>query len=360
MKSTAALLLAFVSAIFVAKYSVRLGAPGILSGLLSGIFFLTLAIAAPGFARRFRAPLTGRFILLVTGGLSILALIGILLLSPESRVGRLPAIDVWLSDFLGGTFPYHAPNQPSGFPMLFIMALPAYLLGNTGLLEVAGIALFGAALWKMNKEGTAGGWVPIALLLLLPSFYYEVIVRSELFFNMTLVLALILFSDEYTARRDSIRKFPGIAILFGLALSTRAIVGLVYVVYVLWRFRREPLRGAAFAAVAVGTFFLTLLPFVLWNPGLFLSNGPFTIQFGYLPFWIILGVLGAAAVAGLLVRERREVLFSIGVLLFVVVFIAFCLKVLESDVSATLSIDRFDISYFVFCTPFLLVSLNEA
>ncbi len=359
MKHTAIVLLGIVSAIFVAKYSVRLGAHGILFGAMYFVAFVGIAISAAQVADRLRTPLSGRLLALATGGLAVLALIAVLILPPASRVGRLPAIEVWLSDLLAGAFPYHAPNQPSGFPILFLLAFPAYALGNAGFLEVVAIALFGAALSKRDRMETRGAWLPFIVLLILPSIYYEVIVRSELFFNMTLVLALIVFTDEYLAGQKVDWKFVGRAFLFGLVLSTRSIVGLVYVTYALWRFRHEPLPGVLFSLVVVLTFLLTLAPFIVWNPALFYSNGPFSIQFGYLPLWIVLLFIAAAIVAGLAVRELEEVLFASGVLLFAIVFAAFLLRVNEAGFGATLYMDRFDISYFVFCTPFLLYSLHE-
>jgi hypothetical protein len=359
MKQVAIILLGIVSGIFVAKYSARLGVPGIPLGVFYFAVFVVVAMAATYIAPRSDQPSTGRLLLYATGGLSMLALVAVLFLPPASRVGRLPAIEAWLSDLLAGVFPYHAPNQPSGFPMLFILAFPTFVLGNVGLLEVLGVAVFGTILWSRGKTGAKGGWVPLVLLLLLPSMYYEVIVRSELFFNMILVLALVVFTDEYLATNNCNRKFVGSAVLFGLALSTRSTIGLVYVIYVLWRFRSAPLRGAFFSAIVILVFLLTLIPFVVWDPAHFFSNGPFSIQFGYLPLWIILAFFGAAVIAGLAAHDMMDVLFYSGVLLFAVVFTAFALRVNESGVSATLYLDRFDISYFVFCVPFLLFSLHD-
>ncbi|RPH36881.1 hypothetical protein EHM92_03785, partial [bacterium] len=298
MKYTAVVLLGIVSAIFVAKYSARLDAPGILFGALYFVVFAGAAVTTVGYASRSDSPVTGRLLMLAVGGLSVLALIAVVLLPPVSRVGRLPAIEVWLSDLLAGNFPYHAPSQPSGFPVLFALAFPTFVLGNVGFLEVLGIALFGVALWKWVEGGKRGNWLPLVLLLLLPSFYYEVIVRSELFFNMTLVLALILLADQYLARKDMSWTFVGIAILFGLVLSTRSVIGLIYVAYVIWRFRQRPLQGVYFSGIVLLAFLFTLVPFIAWNPGLFFSNGPFSIQFGYLPLWIVLLFLGVAVIAG--------------------------------------------------------------
>ncbi len=359
MKQTAIILLGLVSAIFVAKYSARLAEHGVLYGVLYFLLFVGVAFAAMYFASSSNPKAGGRFLILAVGGLTILSLVAVLALPSGSRVGRLPAIDIWLSDLLTGAFPYHAPNRPSAFPVLFLLALPAYALGNAGILEAAGIALFGAALLKGERDGTKSFWLPLLLLLLLPSTYYEIVVRSELFFNMALVLALIIFTDDFLARQEVKWKLAGLAILFGLVLSTRSVVGLAYVIYVLWRFRNDTLRGISFSAIVVLTFLLTLVPFVLWNPAFFFSNGPFSIQIGYLPVWIILLFLGTAAVAGFAVQGLREVIFATGVLLFAIVLTPFLLRVADAGLGATLYTDRFDISYFVFCTPFLLFSLPE-
>ncbi len=359
VKQAAIVILGIVSAIFAAKYSARIGAPGIIFGIVYCVVFVGAATATVHFAPRWRAPRCRNLLALAVGGLSLVALVAVFVVPSASRVGRLPAVEIWLSDLLAGTFPYHAPNQPSGFPMLFLAALPAYALGNVGLLEVVGIALFGAALLKWDGRKTQEDWVPLVLLLLLPSVYYEVIVRSELFFNITLVLALIIFTDERLARGRTTWGLVGFALLFGLVLSTRSVIGLVYGIYVIWRFRHEPLRGMLFTGIVLLTFALTLVPFLIWNPGLFVSNGPFSIQFGYLPLWIVVLFLGVSIYVGFVVRGLRQVLFACGVLLFALVFTAFLFRVGETGLSATVLADRFDIAYFVFCTPFLLLALHE-
>lgn len=76
----------------------------------------------------------------------VLAVFGVLalaIISPESnRVARLPALEVWLDRLAAGQFPYASPIRPSGFPGLYILALPFWVTNALRLLPVLGLVVF--------------------------------------------------------------------------------------------------------------------------------------------------------------------------------------------------------------------------
>ncbi len=352
--------LGLITALFVLKYVLRAGGPGwIAAAVCLALWFAVVFLFRPRTAAG--GGLWSRRNLIGVLFLVCLAAFVLTVVWPEgNRVGRLPAFRDWITNLFSGHFPYDDPVLTSGFPVIYLIAIPAYLAGNIGLIQVLALGFFSFAVMRQSGSDLRSAWLQTAALLLLPTVYYEVLVRSDLFFNMTLIILLILLTDGPLEARAGWRRLAWIGVLFGLALSSRTIVGLVYAVYLPYRFRTQIPRGILFSGIAIVVFLLTLLPFYLWDPALFLAKGPFGAQLRHLPVWIDLLFLAAAVLLGWTARDLQGVLFRSGLLLFGTVAVAFCLAILDEGFQAILSIDRFDISYFVFCTPFLLLSLRAA
>lgn len=276
--------------------------------------------------------------------------IGIVLLTPdESRVGRLIAIRQWTANFVSGHFPYDAPVRPSSFPMLFLVALPFSLTGMEGLLQPLGLAIAAIAIRRFMLPSHR---MPVLIvLLLMPTLWYEVVVRSELFFNMALVLGAFLLADKYVRPGNRSAAFFLTAVVFGLVLSTRSVVAIPYAVWWAWRFRGDVRTGLLFAGVVAVTFAATLVPFALWHPAFFSSFGPFATQtrFTSLPFAVIAGA--AAVWLGWRSRGIGDVFLVTGAVLFVLTLLAFI------DSGRALTTVQFDLGYFVLPVPFLAFSL---
>ncbi len=350
------LMLALTGALFILKYAGRHGLAFIavlyfIGFLLVAKYFLTPNDTVVKFLSR-------KLFISLLVLISVLAFLTIYILPENSRVARLPAISEWIDRFLRGEFPYGGPMNPSGFPALFFFSIPFYYLGNIGILEVIGILLFGIAILKSRRQNMQIVWIQFLILLLLPTFYYEVITRSELFFNMSLALAVIIMSDVYLSKRGIGVKFIGLAITFGLVLSTRLIVGSVYAVFVIYKFRRDLKNGLIFSAVVVITFVLTLLPFLVWNAATFMSEGPFRMQFSYLPVWGIFVTVVATIICGFKSENLQEVIVFSGIIIFGAVTIAFFWAVYQIGFIQAVFDDRFDIGYFILSVPFLLFGFD--
>lgn len=121
------------------------------------------------------------------------------LVDPQTvQVSRASAINTFLDRLLSGQYPYgrtdHLGNQISGLPGLFIVALPAYFAGDVGYLQPLAFLLF-AILSHHFLQRPDFTLTPLVLLGTSPVFLWEVMVRSELFFNMTLVLLAIWVTE---------------------------------------------------------------------------------------------------------------------------------------------------------------------
>jgi hypothetical protein len=145
----------------------------------------------------------------------------------------------------------------------------------------------------------------------------------------------------------------------GLFLSTRGIVLILLLPYAVFRFRDDILKGFVFMVGACTTFLFTVLPFALWDLETFKAFGPFSIQSSYIPVWMIGTALAVGGLYGLRVRFDRELYTGLAVLLWAVAFIPFLQAVVQEGWHATLLQDRFDIAYFCFCLPCLLLSMRS-
>lgn len=344
------------NSLFVLKYAGRSGV-----AFAAAIYFIVFL----GIARYFTIcyDLAGKFLsrrilLLFLVFVSLLAFLAVYCLPENSRVARLPAISEWISHLLNGDFPYGGPMNPSGFPILFLLAVPVYYLGNIGLLEVIGIFLFGIVIIYDEKNDVRAAWYKLFILMLLPIVYYEVITRSELFFNMSLALALVVVTDKYLNEHEVGTKFFVFAIGFGLVLSTRLIVAPLYAIFVIHKFKGSLAKGLVFSSTVILAFALTLLPFLIWNSSAFISDGPFRLQFAYLPKWGAVAALLASVILGFASREIKDVSSFAGMTIFGTVALAFIWALCQIGFKQVVSRDGFDIGYFILSVPFLLFGLN--
>jgi hypothetical protein len=109
----------------------------------------------------------------------------------------------------------------------------------------------------------------------------------------------------------------------------------------------------------IAGFFLTLLPFLAWNPDYFLAKGPLAIQSSYLPKALILLSIISAFVWGLKNKNFKDFVTAAAIFLFITVAVAFSISVTSVGFYKAVRGDFFDISYFCFTLPFLLLALGD-
>lgn len=357
-------ILSIVGALFVFKYSSRLISNTFAVLLIVAVYIIgyqALFIFLNRLDAKKHAWLSNQRLLLAAFGLLIIGAIVVVTIMPDtSRVTRYSAIVEWIRRWQAGQFPWGGQTQfaPSGLPFLFMLALPFYYLGNIGYMEVIGIILFGVILLKFYAQNRAK-WLSLFLLVLLPTFYYEILVRSELFFNMVLIIFIIALTEKYLDPQKPNLWFFILGIFLGLGLSTRSIVGLIYAGYYVYKFRRHVWQGILFSGFSLFVFGLTLLPFMAENALVFLGEGgPFSVQMGYLSVGATVVFVLISMIAGWSASNMEDVFFYEGLLLFLIVVIALLPVAAQLGLYETIIKDGFDITYFIFCVPFLLLPVG--
>jgi hypothetical protein len=272
-----------------------------------------------------------------------------------TRVGRYPALQTFIQRLLDGVFPYQSGLNISGFPFLFVLLIPFYLIGELGIFQLFSFAVFAFIVHKRYLDDK-GSYMILLMLALSPAFLYEVVVRSELFSNMVLII-LFFFILERIKPIKPIKTLFLVGILAGFLLSTRGIVLLPYLIYFTFYFKTEMKSLVLFAVATVLGFAVTFLPFVLWNKELFVQNNPLVVQKSYIPDWLLILSALACIAVGYSIDAFRKVYRSASLVLFGVVFLCFVIRILQNSFNQAV-FQSFDITYFCFCLPFLLLSFE--
>lgn len=290
------------------------------------------------------------------------------------RVGRYPAMYDWITRFFNSEFPYASGTYPSGFPFLFVMAVPFYFLGDLGFFQIFSFLAFAVLVHLRHHQKSINGFRLIFLLITSPIFLYEIVVRSDLFSNMVMVMLYLAFFEVVNQRASYMALFF-LGIIGGLLLSTRGIVLLIYITVFGYFFSarggflpagrrgafggRKPIMNNAlfFLSMFVG-FFLSLLPFLIWDWTSFINFGPFSVQLSYVPGWLLILSIASSIGCALTIKSLKRIYSSVAFILFGVICVAFVKTVFDYGWHKTVMGDGFDISYFCFALPFLLISLD--
>ncbi len=354
------LLIAFVGGLYFFKYSsIYIGHPFLLTAAYLVIFFL-IALVFGKIENENLWLLNRKFLTVISFFIVAAVFLWITFLPRFGQIGRLPAIKDWLDRFFSGKFPYNSPFTPSGYPFLFLISVPFYLIGNVGYLEVTGLILFFYFIFNFSKNSKEI-FAVLVILLMSPVFYYGFVVRDELFFNMMLAVLSIFVSEKYLKPEKIDAKFILVAVIFGLALSTRSVVAIIYAIYLPFTFRSNIPKGLFFLFIVFLTFVLLLVPFVIWDEKSFLHNGPVAVQsyLSHIPFWTAALFILISAAAGWVVSDLHEVFFACGIFLFAPVFASMLNQISQVGFYPAVVGDVFDQSYYIFCIPFLLLSIKN-
>ena len=291
-----------------------------------------------------------------------IALVGILLLQHLIdpylvQVDRWSAIHNFLSNLLDGQYPYaaqtHCGGYGSPFPMWQLFHLPFYLLGNVGYSIIFILFVFA---WVTVK---AFGWSAASkmwlLIVMAPSFWYEVGVRSDLIGNFILCLSVICWlCYKNVSLSQHVFLWSAVCAAF---LSTRLSTAIPFALLLFPAFLKLPWKKqVGFVLGVVGLFVLTFLPFALWNGNmlLFFEYSPLALQTrqGTWQDYVImlpLGIVFACTWGGNFVRWLSHTSYT----LFLLVVVTFFFLALHYCTPSF----GFDIAYFNMVLPFSAVAI---
>ncbi|MEW5701841.1 MAG: hypothetical protein AB1792_06390 [Candidatus Zixiibacteriota bacterium] len=341
-----------INLLFIAKYVPRYGISPfwacVAYGALAAALFLVADSGVVDRMLRGRATYVAAVVVA-----SVVLLLIMLRVDPEgTRSGRYSAANEWLRRLLHADFPYRPPHLHSGFPGLFAIMLPFHLLGNVGLLQIISFIILALILRHHAPAQAASG---LLLVLTAPAFLYEIMVRSDLFSNVVLVIGAVCLIEEL-APGASVTQRLLLGVLGGLVLSTRAVAFVIWITYLVFVFRRQRRIAVELLAASLLTFTATLLPFWFWDPGAFARFGPLTSErlLAQLPVFLGVVLLLVAVFLSLRAQSLASMFLISGTVLFVAAAVSFLSIVASTGLAEALWGDRFDITYFCFALPLLV------
>ena len=138
-----------------------------------------------------------------------------------ARQSRNPARRPWsviksfLDNLFAGKYPYDAisfmGNSPGPFPFYYVIALPFYLVNEIGLLTLAAIVAFCAFLNRRTADNSVF-FMQTILLVASPALAWEIIARSTIFFNFSLVILYAFWLEKgVLCKSPNTRCFPALS-----------------------------------------------------------------------------------------------------------------------------------------------------
>lgn len=275
----------------------------------------------------------------------------------DTTVDRWSALHFWSEALLKGEYPYlahtHRGGYGSPFPIWQLWHLPFYLLGDVGYAQLASFLVLVTLLYKNRHQ--IDSLLFIILLIASPAYWWEVLVRSDLLSNLILAFCLIFYLEKHLEKWKS--KPIVIGIIIGLATCTRLLAGIPLLIGLFRNYLPNKLQSSLLA----GLFFslglgLPFIPFALWDSkNLFHSAfSPIVLQTRQ-GTWVqaIFGVL-LIGIMAMLLKDKRSYYWAVSIFLFA--FISYSAFPIwkQIGIEPLLMKDKFDISYFNTCLPFLL------
>lgn len=350
-------ILLFINFVFSYKYLPRY----IEHGTLIAVLLLLFQILIFRYRKRvhFSEPLWH-----IAGIFSGAYILGLILISyffipiESLHVDRWSVISSFMSELNSGNYPYYAKshlgNYPGPMPIYFLIALPFYWLGELSLLSGLGyfIMLFLFFKKECKKEEN------FLFIYLIGSLFviWEIATRSNVF---TFSILVMLVLERFTNLKDEKAfNFYLTAILMGVMLSTRSVFILSYIIFFLsnfikkeWTFRRL----FVFVLVAKLSFIVTFVPFIIFYDNDFFAMNPFIIQSSFLiPRMYTIFFMLLAFFLSFEVKTKQEKYFYSGVSLFIAILLYAVYHVIQDGLEVAYINSKIDVSYFIFCIPFLM------
>ncbi len=353
--------LLLINLLFVYKYVERITAFAGIITFMMALFYIgtwTLRKRVVITKKQYAILTTGILILFICLGFILFAKVPLLSLN----VDRWNTITTFWESFFNQEYVYYASsylgNPPGPMPFYFILALPFMLAGDLGVMTLFGSLLFMALVARLKISINNKLW---SFLFLVSSFFilWEIVTRSNIFFNSVIILALIIWFSAIN-KSHNLSLFLN-AFVAGLLLSTRSVFIIPYIIVFLYALRKKeisPGRLIIYGIIAIFAFVLTFIPFILNHFEDFMKINPFVIQSTFfIPFSYNIGFMLLAAGSSFLCKNTIDVYFYCGVTLFVSISIYFVYHIIAIGFTTSYFDSFVDISYFIFSAPFLIYYL---
>lgn len=272
------------------------------------------------------------------------------------HVDRWSALDLTIEGLLYGQYPYsqvnHVGNMSSNFPGLGYLALPFYLLGDVGYLQVFVFILFTFYLYKKSTN-LSNSFFILFLFLLSPAILWEISVKSDLVSNLMLFVLFL----EFWNYKKTLKKPLLLGGIIAFFLMTRAIVVVPIIIFFFRDFYKSMFDFKVKLVVSIIiTSLLLCLPILLSAPNLetIIAYNPIVLQTNKTPKLAYAMILFAFYIP-FFIKKRNDYYFYSAIIIFVIPLISMIISIINVGWHTVIYEHTFDVSYLSMCLPFLFV-----
>lgn len=276
---------------------------------------------------------------------------------------RWSALEITVEGIIKGVYPYdrpdHVGNLSSNFPGLGYLALPFYLLGDVGYLQVFTFVVFGLYL-NYRLRVVKNKYFLLFLYLFSPALWWELLAKSDLLSNFFLLVICI----EWLFQKRKTNFFSRPVLIGGLLaffILTRGVVLIPIIIFFLKDFIQTETRNKVIS-LFTGVLFVGLLclPIMLSaiNIEAIVANNPWNLQTNKAPWYAYVLLIAPVIVAFSNKNDALGYWYS-GVIVFLIPFFGLINVCIVQGWRMMLFEHKFDVSYLSMTFPFMFVYLKH-
>lgn len=301
-----------------------------------------------------------KLVYLLTGLFTVvyIALCHILKDPYKMNIDRWQTLNFSLEYWIHGKYIYDTPNfmgnLSSYLPGQLLLALPSYLLGNVGYLQVMAFLLFSYTILLEFKSNLIR-FTAILMLGISLAYIYEAVCKSDFISSFIFVAAFILF--WHSKFKDNYFQKP---VLLGIGLGvlflTRSVAVIPLIIFLMKPFlatnTSRKIKTALAFLLTVAVLLLTVfLP--AKNLDFILQHNPLTLQ-GQSNKFVMLFFLAAAIILSFNVKKIDDVFYFSTFIVFLIMLSFVIEKYLLLGFGFQHNL--FSTTYLASCLPFCIIS----
>lgn len=279
------------------------------------------------------------------------------------NVDRWDAMEVGIKAIFNNEYPYdikdYLGRESSNLPFLIVLGMPFYLIfGSVGFLQSFSFLMFCYVVFKIFDDYRLR-LATLILLILSPSYLWEVYTKSDLFSNFILVVGFsYLIWTQFISQKKISLKW--VSLMTALIILTRVSVIIPLIILLFKAFYNFSVKDkirfiSVFVLVASVLLYFFFRSATSWD--IIVEHNPFTIQGSKQPLFLSISYIVVAIIFAFKVKSFFDVLLWSAIILFIAVFIPYLMHLVEYGYENVMINSYFDLSFFNMSMPFLIINL---
>jgi len=279
------------------------------------------------------------------------------------NVDRWSAMEVGIRALLNGQYPYsaidHLGGRTSNLPTLIFLGIPFYLLGNIGFLQSFSFILFSYIVF-IAFNNYKDRLFCLLLLILSPSYLWEIYVKSDLMSNFIIILMLMVIVQIKISKKERINPLI-LSFVSTAAILTRLTAIIPITLLLFKKFYNYSLKEKTLFII-VSLITITLFGYICLNKvsdfNHFKQHNPFELQNRQLPFFISFITILIPLIYSFQISNLKLLIKSSVFFLLLPILLAMLINISNNGIYTSIFNSSFDISYLNIVMPFLLILLT--